>query len=147
MLITPNGKEKEVISKLFKIGFDNTLGYLKSSFESWKVSGRNFDIAQNIDANSFKTELKNNTLIFNIYKETLFILEHIQTATNTPLSNINRFFNSFPKNEAFFIHCTGGYRSLIAVSILKSRGVHNFIDVIGSFKLIKESEIITTNCI
>ena len=144
LLITPEGKEEEAITRLSRVGFDNTLGYLKGGFTAWKEIGKEFDMVHSITASAFKEQLNADSSVFDVRKEGEFTSEHIPDVKHTPLSSINNFLNEFPKNETFYVHCAGGYRSMIAASILKSRGIHNFIDVKGGFKAIKEVGIKTT---
>ena len=83
--------------------------------------------------------------MFDVRKETEYSSEHIPTAQNTPLSFLNNHLAEFPAKETFFVHCAGGYRSMIAISILKSRGIHNLVDVAGGFKAIKEANVEVTD--
>ena len=142
LLITPSGREKEAVTRLARVGFDNTLGYLEGGIESWVNAGKRIDIIQRITANKLKKEIKKNNLaIFDVRKSSEFISEHIPYAENTPLDLIDKHMCEFPSQNPFYIHCAGGYRSVIAASILKSRGFHNLIDVQGGFTKIKENGI------
>jgi hydroxyacylglutathione hydrolase len=85
--------------------------------------------------------------VYDVRKESEFISERIPTAHNTPLDFLNDHLNQFPEKETFYVHCAGGYRSMIAASILKKRGIHNLVDVQGGFKAIKETNIPLTNYI
>ena len=142
LLVTPKGREKETVIRLARVGFDNTLGYLEGGIESWVNAGKRIDIIQRITANKLKKEIKKNNLaIFDVRKSSEFISEHIPYAENTPLDLIDKHMCEFPSENSFYIHCAGGYRSVIAASILKSRGFHNLIDVQGGFTKIKENGI------
>lgn len=142
LLVTPKGREKETVIRLARVGFDNTLGYLEGGIESWVNAGKRIDIIQRITANKLKKEIKKNNLaIFDVRKSSEFISEHIPYAENTPLDLIDKHMCEFPSENSFYIHCAGGYRSVIAASILKSRGFHNLIDVKGGFTKIKENGI------
>ena len=142
LLVTPKGREKETVIRLARVGFDNTLGYLEGGIESWENAGKRIDIIQRITANKLKKEIKKNNLaIFDVRKSSEFISEHIPYAENTPLDFIDKHMCEFPSENSFYIHCAGGYRSVIAASILKSRGFHKLIDVKGGFTKIKENGI------
>ncbi|MGB0879573.1 MAG: MBL fold metallo-hydrolase [Polaribacter sp.] len=142
LLITPEGKEEEAITRLSRVGFDQTLGYLKGGFDAWKKASKEYDTVSSVSATTFKTIKENADVpIFDVRKEGEFLSEHILGANNTPLDYINKFLAEFPNQETFYVHCAGGYRSMIAASILKSRGIHNFIDIAGGFGAIKNTKI------
>ncbi|MFD0862909.1 rhodanese-like domain-containing protein [Sungkyunkwania multivorans] len=140
LLIAPEGKEEEAVTRLSRVGFDNTLGYLKGGFDAWKKAGKDYDTVTSVSANAFKKALSEGKVpVFDVRKESEFVSEHVDKAANTPLSFINDHLAEFPSDDTFYVHCAGGYRSMIAASILKSRGIHNLIDVAGGFKAIKEA--------
>ena len=142
LLVTEPGREEEAITRLSRVGFDNTLGYLKGSFEAWKNAAMEYDTVSSISAETFENELKEENLpVFDVRKESEYLSEHIVDASNTPLDFLNDHLAEFPDNKQFFVHCAGGYRSMIAASILKSRGIHNLIDVKGGFKAIQETGV------
>lgn len=142
LLVTPEGREEETVTRLARVGFDNTLGYLKGGIQAWKNNSRATDRLKSIDSLTFK-ELyeQKKTLIFDVRNIGEYNSEHIPDAKNTPLDLINDYMNEFPRRSPFYIHCAGGYRSVIAASILKSRGIHNLIDIKGGFGAIKKSGI------
>ncbi|WP_282081026.1 MBL fold metallo-hydrolase [Aquimarina algiphila] len=145
LLVTPEGRVEETITRLSRVGFDHTLGYLEGGFEAWKASGATYDTITSISASEFKNRMENQELpVFDVRKESEFVAEHIDNAHNSPLDFINDYLADFPENQPFYVHCAGGYRSVIAASIIKSRGIHNLIDVAGGFKDIKEVGIKTT---
>ncbi|WP_298541404.1 rhodanese-like domain-containing protein [uncultured Aquimarina sp.] len=145
LLVTPEGKEEETITRLSRVGFDKTLGYLKGGIEAWKNAGKEYDTISSITAKELKNKLDTEeTAVFDVRKESEFVAEHLDTANNSPLDFINDYMNDFPEGKSFYIHCAGGYRSVIAASILKSRGIHNLIDVAGGFSAMKEAGIETT---
>jgi rhodanese-related sulfurtransferase len=138
LLIVDEDSEEEAITRLSRVGFDNTLGYLKGGIEAWKAAGKETDTLESITAETFKERLEANTIpVFDVRKEGEFIAGHIENANFTPLGNINNHLAEFPENEPFYVHCAGGYRSVIASSILKSRGIHNIIEVAGGMGAIK----------
>ncbi len=146
LLVTPEGRVEETITRLSRVGFDHTLGYLEGGFEAWKASGATYDTITSISASEFKNRMENQELpVFDVRKESEFVAEHIDNAHNSPLDFINDYLADLPENQTFYVHCAGGYRSVIAASILKSRGIHNLIDVAGGFKDIKEVGIKTTD--
>jgi len=139
LLVAPKGREEEAVTRLSRVGFDNTLGYLKGGFETWKNASKEFDTITSITAETFKCQIDNKKApIFDVRKEGEYQSKHMTNAINTPLSFINDHLSEFPSKENFYVHCAGGYRSVIASSILKSRGFHNLIDVKGGFKAMKE---------
>ena len=142
MIITPEGREEETITRLSRVGFDQTLGYLKGGIEAWKSSGKEYDMISGVNAKDLEKLVKQEKVpVFDVRKENEYLSGHISSAENTPLDFLNDYLDRFPKNNPFFIHCAGGYRSVIAASILKKRGIHNLINVQGGFKKIKETEI------
>jgi len=137
LLVTPEGREEETVTRLARVGFDNTLGYLNGGISSWKKNGKTIDAVEGIDVESFKPLAENST-IFDVRKPGEYLSEHLVNANSTPLDFLNNHMSEFPSKGNFYIHCAGGYRSMIAASILKSRGIHNLIDVRGGFSAIKE---------
>ena len=142
LIITPQGREEETITRLSRVGFDKTLGYLKGGFQAWKKANKEFDSIYGINAVELETLVKKqNVPVFDVRKESEYLPKNIKGAHHTPLDYLNDHMNKFPENETFYIHCEGGYRSVIAASILKKRGIHNLVDVQGGFKAIKETAI------
>ncbi|MFD2564329.1 MBL fold metallo-hydrolase [Aquimarina rubra] len=146
LLVAPEGKEEETITRLSRVGFDKTLGYLEGGIEAWKKAGKDYDAISSITAEELKNKLNTEEVaVFDVRKESEFVAEHLDKAKNSPLDFINDHLNDFPEDKSFYIHCAGGYRSVIAASILKSRGIHNLIDVAGGFSAMKEAGIETTD--
>ena len=145
LLVSPAGKEKEVITRLSRVGFDNVLGYLDGSFETWRKANKEIDSLQSISAEVLEEKITQKSIVFDVRKPGEFEKEHIENVVNTPLDFINNHISEFPTDKEFFIHCQSGYRSVITASILKARGFHNVIDVAGGFKAIKQTTIKTTN--
>ncbi len=142
LLVAPEDKEEEAVIRLSRVGFDGTIGYLKGGLQAWKDSGKDFDTISSVAAADIETILNaENTPIFDVRKVSEYQSEHILNAKNTPLSNLNSYLKEFPEKDTFYVHCAGGYRSVIAASILKSRGIHNLIDVAGGFAAIKNTAI------
>jgi len=141
LLVSPEGREEEVITRLSRVGFDNVLGYLEGSFDVWQKAGKEIDILESISAEILAEKISNNQPIFDVRKPGEYANEHIKVAESTPLDFLNNHISEFPKKENFYIHCAGGYRSVIAASILKARGFHNVVDVAGGYGAIKKTEI------
>jgi len=140
LLVAPEGREAEVITRLSRVGFDNTLGYLKGSYAAWEKEGRDTDTLRSITAEEFAAEM-GDTKVFDVRKVGEFQSTHITNATHTPLSKINDYLADYKAVKTSYIHCAGGYRSVIAASILKSRGIHNITDVKGGFGAIKKTNV------
>ena len=148
LLIADKDRIEEVITRLSRVGFDNTLGYLDGGFEAWRKASKEYDMVTSIPATEFKQiedDTQNDVPVFDVRKSSEFQSEHVVNANHTSLSEINDHLAEYPDNETFYVHCAGGYRSMIAASILKSRGIHNLIDVQGGFKAIKEAGVETTD--
>ncbi len=144
LLIGDEDRIEEAITRLSRVGFDNTLGYLEGGFESWLKAGKDTDSVKTVSASEFK-EVVNNVPVFDVRKPGEYQAEHVADAKHTSLSEINEHLAEYPEEETFYVHCAGGYRSMIAASILKSRGIHNLVDVQGGFKAIREAGIETTD--
>ena len=146
LLVAPEGREEEVVTRLSRVGFDNVIGYLDGSFQSWKNSGKEYDTITSISAEEFANRFEDNKdVVFDVRKNGEFTAEHVDGAKSTPLDYINNYLQEFPDNKTFYVHCAGGYRSVIAASILKSRGIHNLIDVGGGYGAIKKTDIPVTD--
>jgi len=147
LLVVEAGQEEEAITRLSRVGFDNTKGYLQGGITSWKASGREIDTIESISVDGFKTVFETNKSIpvFDVRNEGEYSSEHLKDASLTPLETLNDHLKEFPESETFYVHCAGGYRSVIAASILKSRGIHNLIDIAGGMGAIKKTRIPVTD--
>lgn len=142
LLITDAGKEEEAITRLSRVGYDHTIGYLKGGFSTWKDSGKDFETVDRISPAVFEAKLKaEKPLVIDVRKKSEYQSEHVIGAINVPLNEINQHLAQFPKDKPFILHCAGGYRSMIASAILKQRGWDNFVDVVGGFKEISETGV------
>ncbi|MDC0637654.1 rhodanese-like domain-containing protein [Flavobacteriaceae bacterium] len=142
LLVTEPGREEEAITRLSRVGFDNTIGYLAGGFDAWTKASMDYDAVSSITAEAFKQDLaQTNQAVFDVRKESEYLSEHVIDAHNTPLDFLNDHLAEFPEQTPFYVHCAGGYRSMIACSILKSRGIHNLIDVQGGFKAINQAGV------
>ncbi|TLP75444.1 MBL fold metallo-hydrolase [Maribacter sp. ACAM166] len=148
LLVSPEGMEQEAITRLSRVGFDASIGFLKGGIDAWKLAGKETDHIVSITANEAKNKIEEkNSKVFDVRKIGEFQSEHVLNAESTPLSELNIHLTEFPKNRNFLVHCAGGYRSVIASSILKSRGIHNLIDVKGGFGALKKVGVKTTDFI
>jgi rhodanese-related sulfurtransferase len=142
LLVAPIGKEKEAVIRLSRVGFDGTIGYLKGGFKAWKIAGKDYDSITAVPSAEVMVQINAKEVsVFDVRKESEYNSEHVVDAINTPLEFLNDHLAEFPKEETFLLHCAAGYRSVIAASILKSRGIHNLIDITEGFKAIKASGI------
>ena len=145
LLITPEGREEETITRLARVGYDNTIGYLEAGFESWKKAGLEYDTLSSVSAEVLEEKINEKAKVFDVRKPGEYQAEHIVDVPSTPLDFLNNHLAEFPKEEDFYLHCAGGYRSVIAASILKARGYHNVINILGGYAAIKNTDIKTTN--
>lgn len=146
LLVTDVGFEEEAVTRLSRVGFDNVLGHLKGGFSAWLQSGKQADIVDRITAAQFAKEVViGKDKVIDVRKETEYAAEHVEEAYNRPLAAINDWIKDINPGEHFFIHCAGGYRSMIASSILQARGYRNFTEVEGGFKAISETGVPKTD--
>lgn len=141
LLITEPGREEEAMIRLSRVGYDHTVGYLSGGFDACKLAGKEIDSVQRISADEFAHQYASNPIIIDVRKKSEFDSEHVVHAKNIPLNQLNEFLSEIPKDQAFILHCAGGYRSMIAASILKARGYHQFTDVEGGMEAIKQTSV------
>lgn len=140
LLVCDEGREEEVITRLARVGYDYTIGYLKGGFAAWQASGKEIDQIVSIDANQLADlQTRQELTILDVRKNGEYQSEHIKSAENMPLDSINDSMAKIDKNKTYYVHCAGGYRSMIFTSILRARGYDKLIDVKGGFKAIKDS--------
>ncbi len=140
LLIADPGREQEAVTRLARVGYDNCLGYLEGGFDSWKNDSLEVDTIPSVTASELSTLVQRNNLnILDVRKKSEFDSEHIVGALNTPLDYLDQSASSVNKNDTYYVHCAGGYRSMIFASILKARGYENLINVEGGFTAIKET--------
>ncbi|ATL45286.1 MBL fold metallo-hydrolase [Elizabethkingia sp. HX XZB] len=145
LLVTDEGSEEEVITRLSRVGFDNVLGYLKGGVSAWQSAGKETDSVDRITPEEFAQRYTEDVKIIDVRKEGEYAAEHIADAYSRPLAYINTWIKDVDPKEHFFLHCAGGYRSMIAASILQARGYRNFTEVEGGFGKIKLTEVPTTD--
>lgn len=148
LLVTDSGSEEETVTRLSRVGFDHVLGHLAGGFDSWKIAGKQIDTVNRITAESFDLEVKiGKSKIIDVRKESEYEAEHIQEAFSRPLAYINDWIKETDPQEHFYLHCAGGYRSMIAASILQARGLRNFTEIEGGFNAIAKTNVPKTNFI
>ncbi len=144
LLVAPKGKAKETVTRLSRVGYDNTLGYLEGGFESWKASGKDIETINSISAEEFSKRSKNQNLnTLDVRKDGEYKSMHLEgnLVQHFALDFINNNMNTIDKDKTYYIHCLGGYRSVIATSILKARGFNNLIDIAGGFDSLKNTDL------
>lgn len=144
-LVTETGKEEETVKRLSRVGYDQVIGYLYGGIEVWKENEMPIDSIERVSAEVFENELKENPIVFDVRKPGEYQAEHVENVPNLPLDFMNENMAEFPKDKPFILHCAGGYRSIIAASILKSRGYNQIKDVIGGYAAISKTNIKRTN--
>lgn len=147
LLVTDPGREQEVVTRLARVGYDFVIGYLDGGFDAWKKAGLEIDQIEQVSAKELAELIQQdkNLPVLDVRKESEFFSEHIQNAENAPLDDVNGSMTQVDKNKTYYVHCAGGYRSMIFASILRARGYDNLIDVKGGFKDIKESGLIAVS--
>lgn len=144
LLVTPEGREEETVTRLSRVGYDNTLGYLKNGIDAWKVSGKDIETVTSISAEEFaKIYTKDIPDVLDVRKDGEYKSEHLvgHNVVHFPLDFINNNMHAIDSHDTYYVHCAGGYRSMIAASILKARGFNNLVDVAGGFGAIKKTDL------
>ena len=142
LIVADKGREEEVVTRLARVGYDNSIGFLEGGFESWKKAGKEVDSLETIRAHEFAERNNSQKLnIVDVRKPGEFQAEHVKNADNRPLDFINDAMSEFDKDQQAYVYCAGGYRSVIACSILKARGYDNLVNVETGFPGIKETGV------
>ncbi len=146
LIVAPSRRNAETVKRLARVGYDNSIGYLKGGFEAWKKAGKEIDSIETINADTFeKIHTKNSkTQVLDVRKPSEWEAAHVENAQNFPLDFINQQMNEVDKKTKYFMHCRSGYRSTVAASILKARGFENIVNVQDKFDAIVASKIPTT---
>jgi glyoxylase-like metal-dependent hydrolase (beta-lactamase superfamily II)/rhodanese-related sulfurtransferase len=141
LIVADEGREAEVVTRLARVGYDFAIGYLNGGMQSWINTGKEVDAIKSISADELAEIQKNNpeTAILDVRKNSEHLSEHILGAVNAPLDYVNDSMLKAEKDKTWYVHCAGGYRSMIFASILKARGYDNLVDVAGGFAVIKKS--------
>lgn len=141
LIVTPEGRERETIMRLSRVGFDHVLGYLEGGLTAWSNAGFETDSIKSVAPEQFAAAFTPDSVVVDARKPGEYQAEHVENAINIPLDTINSHFTEVPKNETFYLHCLGGYRSVIMASILKSRGIHNLINIENGMNGIKNTSV------
>lgn len=146
LLVTDAGMEEETVTRLSRVGFDNVLGHLEGGFQSWVDAGKEIDTVHRITATEFASQIEGKeVMVIDVRKESEYEAEHVEEAYSKPLAYLNDWINDIDPKQPFYLHCAGGYRSMIAASILQARGYRNFIEIEGGFQAITETQIPKTD--
>ena len=146
LLVTDAGMDEETVTRLSRVGFDHVLGHLKGGFQSWVDANKEMDMVHRITATEFASQIEGKeVMVIDVRKESEYAAEHVEDAYSKPLAYINDWVNDIDPKQPFYLHCAGGYRSMIAASILQARGYRNFIEIEGGFKAIAETQIPKTD--
>ncbi|WP_231491226.1 rhodanese-like domain-containing protein [Pedobacter sp. Leaf170] len=146
LLVTDEGKEEETITRLTRVGYDNTIGYLENGFENWISTGKEIDNIETISADAFEEAVNQKEITaLDVRKPGEYESEHLEFTLSRPLDFIDDWMGEIDSKSTYYIHCAGGYRSIIAASILKSRGVENVIDIAGGYGAIKNTGLKRTD--
>ena len=146
LIICEIGQEEETVTRLSRVGFDNLIGHLEGGFEAWAKSGKEIDTVNRITAEEFATKVKiGESKVIDVRKESEYSAEHVEESYSKPLANINQWIKDIDPKEHFFLHCAGGYRSMIAASILEARGFRNFTEIEGGFNAIAKTSLPKTD--
>jgi hydroxyacylglutathione hydrolase len=146
LLITEDGHEEEAVTRLSRVGFDNILGYLEHGVNAWIKAGKEIDTVNRITATEFQERVViGESKVIDLRTASEYASEHIEEAYNKPLAFINQWINDIDPTEHFFMHCAGGYRSMIAASILQARGYRNFTEIEGGFSAIAQTQLPKTD--
>ena len=151
LLITPEGREEETVMRLSRVGYDNCIGYLKGGFEAWKLAGKKTEQVNSVPAEEFMTHYASGTKTLDVRKPGEYESAHLEKAESQPLDFIYAWMGTVDKSQPYMIHCAGGYRSMIAASILKAKGFKHLTDVQGGYGAISklekaQNEIVTVAC-
>ncbi|MFM7054002.1 MAG: MBL fold metallo-hydrolase [Bacteroidota bacterium] len=146
LLVTEPGMEEETVTRLARVGFDHVIGFLDGGIDTWKKAGKEIDIVKRISPEQFSQEFKaKESMVVDVRRESEYAAQHVDEAYNKPLAYINEWINAIDPHQHFFLHCAGGYRSMIAASLLQARGYRNFSEVSGGFNAIAKTEVPTTD--
>jgi hydroxyacylglutathione hydrolase len=136
ILVCDEGKEKECVTRLARVGYDYTLGFLHGGMEAWRKGGKEIDTIISITAEKFAARFNDQTKVLDVRKPDEFENGHVSNAVNKPLDFINEWTSGLDRGQTYFLHCSGGYRSMTAASILKSRGFEDVIDISDGYKAV-----------
>lgn len=140
LLVTSEGQEEEAITRLSRVGYDNTIGFLEGGVKNWMASGKSIETIEAVSTDTFSKLFNENSVkTIDVRRNSEFASEHVIGAENIPMDYINQNMAQFASEDKSYLYCKSGYRSLITISILKSRGIHNLVSIIGGFDALKEN--------
>jgi rhodanese-related sulfurtransferase len=141
LIVADPGREEEVVTRLARVGYDYCIGFLQGGVDAWLKAGKETDSIRSVDADELSKTLESDhqARILDVRKKSEFDSEHVVDAENAPLDFINESMARVDRKKTYYVHCAGGYRSMVFVSILRARGFDNLLDVAGGFKALKES--------
>ena len=141
LFIAEAGREDEIVTRLARVGYDNAIGYLEGGFKAWQDADEELDQINEITAEDFAKIYNASINLLDARRVSEYETQHIEGAFNFPLDFINRNMSNIDREKLYYVHCAGGYRSMIAVSILKSRGFTNIINIQGGFKALQTTNL------
>ncbi|MCB0631547.1 MAG: MBL fold metallo-hydrolase [Saprospiraceae bacterium] len=141
LFVSEPGREEEIVTRLARVGYDNAIGYLEGGFESWKKAGEEVDVLEEVTAEGFADIYNSNINLLDVRRTSEFNAEHLVGARNFPLDFISRNMNQINRDRKYYLHCAGGYRSVIAASILKSRGFEDVVNIRGGYKALVNTDL------
>jgi glyoxylase-like metal-dependent hydrolase (beta-lactamase superfamily II)/rhodanese-related sulfurtransferase len=141
LFIADEGKEEEVVIRLSRVGYDHTIGFLEGGFAAWQKAGEEVDTIEEVTATEFADQFDDIENALDVRRASEYNAEHIKGLTNFPLDFINAKMNQLDRNKKYYLHCAGGYRSMIAASILKARGFDKVVNVKGGYKALTETNL------
>jgi hydroxyacylglutathione hydrolase len=149
LLVVSEGDEREAVIRLARVGYDNVVGFLKGGIENWKNEGKAIELISSISATEFENiaNADNHIQILDVRNVGEYLSEHLHNAQNYPLGDLSKSMDSLDTNSTYYIHCAGGYRSMVAASLMRANGFKNLVDIAGGYKAIKETNLEKTDYI
>ena len=144
LIIVEAGRESEAVTRLARVGIDNTMGFLDGGIEAWKNAGLKTEKIRSISAQQFEAEINDGSNIIDVRNNGEYANGHLVKSTFRPLDNIHQNIEEYNIGTEYYIHCQGGYRSMIACSLLKAQGIKEVIDIKGGFVSIAKSTSLVT---
>lgn len=141
LFVADPGREEEVVTRLARVGYDFAIGYLEGGFTAWKEADEEVDTVDELTAEAFANSLQSEWNVLDVRKESEYNTQHLIGAQNFPLDFINRNMSRVFADQRYYLHCEGGYRSMIAASILKARGIDKVVNIKGGFKALSETDL------
>jgi hydroxyacylglutathione hydrolase len=143
--VCPEGRADEVVKRLARVGYDNTVGFLQGGFSTWKEAGLTVDTIAQESAEDFEKAFVDGIDVLDVRKPGEYSAEHVEDVNHIPLDYVFNHLDKVDSNKTYHVHCAGGYRSVIFISILKAKGFTNLIDVVGGYGAIKRTNVPKTD--